>query len=244
MIIPTWQVSKRIKHFVSTRQGGVSQPPFESFNLALHVEDDVSSVLENRRILQSILAIEQTPLWLDQRHTTNMVEWNGEALESLPIADAAWTSKPNTPVCVMTADCQPLLVTNKKETFVAAIHVGWQGLLDGIITKSILALPDKPENMTVLIGPSISQANFEVEADFVAKFVAKNSDNHAFFKRQSDIKYKADLVGISCLELQALGVNKITKSQRCTFENKTSFFSYRREGKTGRMVTVIWLDEN
>lgn len=242
MIKPNWQVSKKVSAFTTTRQGGVSKAPFDSFNLAMHVDDDKKSVLENRKILQKKLGIKQSPLWLDQRHTTNVVEWNGESLKTLPIADAAWTSKANTPVCVMTADCQPILVTNHNETFVASIHAGWQGLLDGIITKLIKQLPDVSENLIVWIGPSISQKNFEVEVDFVTKFVNKNPKNSTYFKQQSGTKYKADLVAIAELELQDLGIKNVYKSNMCTYANEEQFYSYRRENKTGRMVSVIYLN--
>ncbi len=142
MIKPNWKVSNRIQAVTTTRDGGVSLPPYDSFNLANHVGDEETDVLKNRQILQKKLGLVKQPLWLDQKHTITLIEWNGEVLEFPSVADAAWTAKTNTAVCVMTADCQPILITNQSETFVAAIHAGWQGLLDGIITKSIVQLPD------------------------------------------------------------------------------------------------------
>jgi len=242
MIIPNWQVSSKVKAVTTTRKGGVSLPPFDSFNLATHVDDNENDVLENRKRLNYSLNFIHSPLWLNQQHTTNIVNWNGEKYLSPAIADAAWTTKKQLPICVMTADCQPILITNQSETFVAVIHAGWQGLLDGIVTKSILQLPDRIENLKVWIGPSISQKNFEVEKDFVKKFTAKNKENAVFFNQKSTLKFQADLVGISIQEMRDLGVKDITQSNLCTYENSDKFYSYRRQQKTGRMATLIWLD--
>lgn len=241
MIKPNWQVSNKIQAFTTTREGGVSKPPFDGFNLASHVEDDFNDVIKNRQILDEKLEFSTSPLWLNQQHTTTLIEWKGEEFAELPVADSVWTMQTSLPICVMTADCQPILITNQSETFVSAIHAGWKGLLDGIITKSIVQLPDKPENLKVWIGPSISQDNFEVELELVKKFTDKNPKNAQFFNRQSSIKYQADLVGISVQELRELGVQDITKSNLCTYADSQRLYSYRKHKKTGRMATLIWM---
>lgn len=206
------------------------------------MEDDLANVLKNREILVKKLALPKPPLWLNQQHTTKLITWQGQEFIEPPVADATWTNKPNLALSVMTADCQPILITNKEESFVVAIHAGWQGLLDGIVTKAILQLPDKAQNLIVWIGPSISQENFEVDVDFMNMFVKKNQKNTSFFQQGSLTKYKADLVGIAVLEMQSLGVANITKSNLCTYLNVDKFYSYRRNQKTGRMATLIWLD--
>ncbi len=242
LIKANWQTSNKIQAFCTTRIGGVSSAPFDSFNLATHVEDDLLSVLKNRQILQTKLKLSAQPLWLDQQHTTKIIAWDGKAFAKAPVADAAWTNLSNKAVAVMTADCQPILITNIDETFVVAIHAGWQGLLNGIITKSILQLPELPKNLKVWIGPSISQTNFEVDYEFMQKFIDKKQHNIQFFKKKTAKKYTANLVGIAVLEMQCLGVTNITNSNLCTYKSSAQFYSYRRQQKTGRMASIIWLE--
>lgn len=240
VVKPNWSVSSKIQSFTTTRNEELPQQPYSSFNLATHVLDDKNKVLSNRRSLVDEFDFKQEPLWLNQQHTANVVYWDGKEYSQPPIADAVWTDKKNLPLVVMTADCLPLLICNKNETIVAAIHAGWKGLAEGIISKTIQTLPDNPANLQVWIGPSISQKNFEVDTELKEVFVKKNSLNNSFFAKSNVAeKYYADLVAIAGLELKILGVKQVFKSGLCTYESKKYFYSYRREPITGRMGSFI-----
>ncbi len=248
IITPNWLVSKRVNSLTTTRNGGVSSSPFDSFNLATHVEDSLEKVLENRQHLVETLDLQSSPFWLNQQHTTRMVKASDFSVGDVPVADAAWTDESNQPIVVMTADCLPILVTNKAETFVAAIHAGWKGLLDGIVSQSLRQLPDEPENLKVWIGPAISQKNFEVGKEVLTQFTEHYcllANSVAYFKpiKLDNLsgKYWADLPGLVEAELKLFGVNLVTQSGLCSFDDEARFYSYRREGKTGRMASLIWL---
>jgi YfiH family protein len=258
-ILPQWRMPQpeRITAFTTTREGGVSLPPYESFNCALHVGDDVEAVQANRQILaQKISSFAKIPspvqpFWLDQRHTTTIVKVTeavhsqGEAL----IADASWTTLTNVPLAVMTADCLPILVTNQAQSLVCAIHAGWKGCADGIIQKTIQALPEKPENLIAWIGPSIRQDHFEVGEEVRQAFAGVSPETLRFFKphRLQMDKYWADLAGIAQCFLRQAGVQSVTDSGLCSYAD-ARFYSYRQAihqgregGKTGRMTSVIML---
>ncbi|WP_373020254.1 peptidoglycan editing factor PgeF [Thiomicrorhabdus sp.] len=247
-IHPDWPAPKQIKAMCTTREGGVSQPPFDSFNLATHVNDDPLSVLQNRELLRQSAVLPSAPFWLDQRHTQDMVCLNDVDSESWQpiVADAAWTNQKQQVAVVMTADCLPILVTNKQGSLVAAIHAGWKGAAEGIVTKSIVALPDRPENLLVWIGPAIRQSHFEVGEDVFEAFLSLKAENASFFQPlsvQSELKYLADLPGLVKSELQDLGVRNIYDSGLCSYENEAQFYSYRRDGQTGRMASLIWITD-
>lgn len=145
---------------------------------------------------------------------------------------------------VMTADCIPILVTNQAGTLAAAIHAGWRGLAEGIVTQTLQALPEKADNLLVWIGPCIRQAHFEVGQDVFTCFVDKASQNAPFFEAVPDSpgKYLADLPGLLKSELTQLGVQQISDSGLCSYADAKRFYSYRRDGQTGRMASLIWLE--
>lgn len=246
-IKPDWPAPKNIKAYSSTRLGGISKPPYEGFNLALHVEDDPEQVLKNRYLLASKLSLPSLPFWLNQQHTTDCLYFCEENKGNIPVADASWTDQPNLVSIVMTADCLPLLVTNKKGSLVSAIHAGWKGLADGVVEKSIKLLPEKPENLLVWIGPAITQNHFEVGQEVFNVFVSKSQDFKSCFKENENKaslskKYWANLPGLVKITLNQLGIKAIYHHNACTFKNENLFYSYRREGITGRMASFIWFE--
>ncbi len=241
-IKPNWPASKAIKAYTSTRLGGFSKPPYQGFNLAFHVEDNFKTVLKNRKLLSIELNLPSEPFWLDQRHTTDSLYFSAENKNTIPVADASWADKPNLVSIIMTADCLPLLITNKSGTLVSAIHAGWQGLANGVVQKSIQALPENPANLMVWIGPAISQDFFEVGEDVRQAFVKKSAEFKTCFKEKQGVlhKYLANLPDLVKIILNKLGVQAIYSSDLCTFKNEDLFYSYRREGVTGRIVSLIW----
>jgi len=257
-ITPNWPAPKQIKALCTTREGGVTLPPFDTFNLARHVGDDVNLVEQNRQQLYKQAKLPSYPFWLDQQHTDVAIELCHNSAQNFltpPVADASWTTQKGSVSIVMTADCLPLLITNKQGTLVAAIHAGWKGLYLGIVTKTILAFLDKEhvqtraEDLLVWIGPAISAAYFEVGKEVFNDFVNKDARNQLFFTeiisqdtQVNEPKYLADLVGIVRQELNHLGVTQVFGGDLCTYAQSEKFYSYRRSGKTGRIASCIWID--
>lgn len=265
LIIPHWNAPPKVRAYCTTRyapaalpkgfknstgrvaeERGASKAPFDYFNLATHVDDDPDAVKINRRALQQALTLPEAPLWLEQKHTTVCIDLNSASLSNWqrPVADAAWTQTPQQVAVVMTADCIPILVTNQTGTLAAAIHAGWRGLAEGIVTRTLQALPEKAENLLVWIGPCIRQAHFEVGQDVLTCFIDKAKQNVRFFEPLPDSpgKYLADLPGLLKSELRQLGVQQISDSGLCSYADSARFYSYRRDGQTGRMASLIWLE--
>lgn len=242
-VYPNWSVPARVHALSTTRQGGVSLPPYQSFNLAEHVGDSLQAVAQNRARLAQALPAHETWVWLDQQHTANALYFD-QAWSVPPVADAMWTDQPGLVLSIMTADCLPILVTNHAGTLVAAIHAGWRGLADGIVQNTLKQLPEKPANLLAWIGPAISSARFEVGEDVRQAFVQQTSDFDCYFKPQpaQAAKYLADLPALAEKILHQQGVQEVRQSGLCSFEDASRFFSYRRDGQTGRMASLIWLE--
>lgn len=261
LITPQWNAPTKVRAYCTTRRSpqacenstgrvtskcGASQPPFDCFNLATHVGDEPAAVQTNRDSLREALGLQAEPFWLEQQHTVACVDLNAFSSSNwqTPVADAAWTQTAGQVAVVMTADCIPILVTNQAGTLAAAIHAGWRGLADGIVTKTLQALPEKAENLLVWIGPCIRQPHFEVGQDVFDCFVGKVPESAVFFEAQPGLagKYLADLPGLLKSELVRLGVQQISDSGWCSYADEARFYSYRRDGQTGRMASLIWLE--
>lgn len=244
LIEPVWQAPQNVLACTTTRLGGVSKTPFAGLNLGSHVGDASTDVQKNRAKLVEALGV---PIhWLDQQHTTQLVEVTPQNVNHLPpfVADACWTSTPGLGCCVMTADCLPILVTNRAGTLVAAIHGGWKGVLNGIVSRSILALPESPEALLAWVGPAISQTFFEVGMEVYDAFCCKDADNKMFFKfadsmTTTPLKCWLNLPGLVEYELLKLGVGQVVLSGLCSYQQEDWFYSYRRQAQTGRMASVI-----
>jgi len=238
--IPNWPAPSQIKSLQTLRAGGKSEGKYKSFNLATHVNDDTNSVNSNRELLDQYLP--SSPYWLNQTHGIDAIE-----LPSLKFnADASYTKEKDTVCAVQTADCLPLLVTNKKGTIVAAIHAGWRGLLNGVIENTIHKMNMSPNELLVWLGPAIGQKHFEVGADVKNNFCEKDQEIEKAFRAISDQKWLADIYYLAKLRLKASGVTEIyggsVTDDYCTFANETDYFSYRRDGETGRMASLIWIE--
>lgn len=237
-IKPNWPAPNHIKALSTTRTGGVSEAPFASLNLGLHVGDDDSRVVANRELVQK--ASGHPPVqWLNQIHSNRVVEYSGA--EQLVEADAIVTSKSSATCAVMTADCLPVLMTNSSGSWVAAVHAGWRGLAGGVLLNT-LASYDRPEPLMAWIGPSISQKCFEVGSEVREAFLEVDASNQTYFVQNYRGRWQADLAGLAKKQLETLGV-AVYLSQLCTFSNDHQFYSYRRDGQTGRMASMIWIAE-
>lgn len=243
----TW--TAKVQTLITTRNGGISAPPFNSLNLGTHVGDNLEHVLKNRSIVQEI--IPGSPYWLQQTHSNYVinlddigdVSWNEYKNHNF---DASFTRVKNKVCVVMTADCLPILLTDQQSSFVASIHAGWKGVENGVIKNTISALKHKShQDIIAYIGPSICQTHFEVGYEVKEQFIKLDLQNEKYFRQRiGEInKFDCDVVGIAVLQLLNLGLltKNIYLSDICTYCQDKEFFSYRRDGKTGRIASFIWL---
>jgi YfiH family protein len=239
MIEPVWPYSNRISVFTTTRNGGVSAPPFDSFNLADQVGDDGQAVHENRRRLSERL--ESRPIhWLDQVHGTEVVEARGEPA-AVPQADGIWTRDPDAAVAVLTADCLPVVLAEQGFRVAGVAHGGWRGLVGGILEATVEALPGA--DWIAWIGPGIGPTAYEVGDDVLSEVRALPLPvERAILPGDRPGKGYLDLFTLAELQLEALGVREIYCERICTASNE-SLYSYRRDGETGRMATVVALSD-
>ncbi len=240
-IYPNWDAPKNILAMTTTRANGFSKGEYSSFNLSLSSKDDSKHVTKNRNKLKQQLNLPNEPCWLSQTHSTNVI--NGNDYKPSISADGLITTTPNTVCAILTADCIPILICSRNGDFVGAIHAGWQGLLNGIIEKAIKKSNLNPSDIIAWVGPSISQKFYEVQQDFMNRFI-NNSPEYipAFSKNTNQDSWQADLKLIAKLKLEKLSIPNIYISPHCTYTEEDLFFSYRRDSETGRIATLIWFE--
>ena len=231
-----WPAPDFIRAGTTLRHGGLSKTPYDSFNLATHVGDEPGVVNKNREMLNTSVP---SPQWLEQVHSTQAVSLPSE--EAVPKADAAYTSEKHVVCAVMTADCLPLLITDKQGRCVAAVHAGWRGLHDGIIEAAIKKLPVQPESLLVWLGPAIGSDVYEVGKEVYDAFTLTDDAAKQAFTSVSEQHWLFDIYQMAKLRLNKMGVKQIYGGGRCTFSEEEQFFSYRRDGVTGRMASLIWI---
>ena len=251
IIRPVWPAPASIHSLVTTRQAGSSSSPYDSLNLGDHVGDDPSSVIANREALRKYLPAE--PLWLKQTHSItvstpkNRVQFSSGPLE----ADAAVSNVPEDVLVILTADCLPVLLTSADGKVIGAAHAGWRGLCDGILENTVsemLKLSDQSSaaDWIAWMGPAIGPESFEVGQDVVGRFA--ESGVHDMKKCFVPItnkpgKYFADIYQLARERLMTVGVNAIYGGDLCTVQDGGRFFSYRRDGVTGRFASLIWISK-
>jgi polyphenol oxidase len=238
-IIPQWSAPPHVRAVSTLRSGGVSQGRFASLNLGLHVGDDASHVQKNRDSLASALELPTAPLWLDQHHSCTVVCADDAETRH---ADASFTATSGIVCAIMTADCLPVLLCDSKGSKVAAIHAGWRGLAHGIIEATTMALGDS--SLVAWLGPAIGVDAFEVGDDVRSIFTARMGEmaDTAFKPHKIRNKWYADIYALARIALLRAGVSSVYGGERCTCSEPEQFFSYRRDGQTGRMATLIWLE--
>lgn len=242
-ITPEWPAPALVKACTTTRAGGVSAPPYDALNLADHVGDTPEAVAANRKRLQNALHLPESPRFLQQVHSDRVVKFCGaEKVGDPPVADAAWTETPGVVLAVLTADCLPIVLTNRAGTVVAVIHAGWRGLDNGIIAHTLAQLPDG-EAWLAWIGPGLRVEDFEVGVEVRDQLLSHGRAQAQHFRPQPQShKYWLDAAAIARLQLQQAGVTAVYDCNLSTL-NDSRFYSYRRNTITGRMATLIWMDD-
>jgi YfiH family protein len=210
-------------------------------NPADHVGDEPAAVQANRQRLQQVLGLPGQPLWLQQVHGTAVV--NAAGAGQSPRADGSYSRQPGTVCAVMTADCLPLLLTDSAGQCVAAVHAGWRGLAAGVIEQAVTAMGQPGDSLLAWLGPAIGPAAFRVGDEVRAAFVAHDSAAAAAFRSGPDDSWFADLYQLARQRLADSGVAAVYGGGYCSFSEPEQLFSYRRDGATGRMATLIWLEE-
>ncbi|MDZ7869824.1 MAG: peptidoglycan editing factor PgeF [Rheinheimera sp.] len=245
-LLPDWPAPAHVRA-LSTSRGLAFQPEFgdsagiyAALNLGTHVGDAPAAVLANRQLLQQFCDLPRQPAWLNQVHGVAVLDldwWQGQLTD----ADASVTSLQGLAAVVMTADCLPVLFCDRQGRKVAAAHAGWRGLCDGVLEATLQHFPE-PADVLAWLGPAIGPVHFEVGNEVRAAFMAKDPQAAtAFVPSHNAGKYLADIYLLAQQRLQAAGVSAIYGGDYCTVADPQRFFSYRRDGQTGRQASLIWL---
>jgi hypothetical protein len=237
MIQPDWPAPPNVRSLMTTRAGGVSGAPWTSLNLGDHVGDEPAHVAANRARLRVQLPAE--PGWLRQVHSARVVELGRD---TNPEADASFTREKG-PVCaVLTADCLPVLFCDRAGSVVAAAHAGWRGLADGVLEATVAAMQVPPGELLAWMGAAIGPQAFEVGDEVREAFAGRHAAAAAaFVPLPMPGKWLADIYQLARIRLGHAGVQAVYGGGRCTFTEADSFYSYRRDGVTGRMASLVWL---
>ncbi len=239
-IKPIWPISENVQCLVTTRKGGYSQGKFSSFNLGMHVGDDIKHVNANRVALLEKFHLPTEPVWLNQQHGKQVINLSKIQNSDLQ-ADAAYTTEVGKACVVLTADCLPVLFCDDAGSCVAAAHAGWRGLLHGVLENTLATLPVDTNKLLCWLGPAIGPDRFEVGVEVRDLFVKKNPVHQAAFQYNKSGKFLANLYLLAEQTLSSKGVKGVYGGGYCTYSDTENFFSYRRDGKTGRMGTMIWM---
>ena len=244
-IVPDWPAPAGVYALSTTRRGGYSEGRWQGFNLARHVGDDAAAVEANRTRLQNRLPAAPEIHWLRQVHGTQVLHRVDNSVREAT-ADACWTTCQGVPCAVLTADCLPVLLCSVGGERVAAVHAGWRGLAAGVLETTIGAMGGDGGMLMAWLGPAIGRSAFEVGPEVRAAFLGGapaggREDVEACFISVAGRagRYFADLHALARLRLQHMGLSRIYGDDRCTYSNAKDFFSYRRDGQTGRMATLI-----
>jgi len=245
IILPDWPAPHSVKAAVSTRRGGLSAAAWRSLNLAYHVGDNAQSVEQNWQLLGSLLRLPVAPQLLEQVHGTDVVHAQSDGI--IRRADACYSDQRAVVCTVMTADCLPILICDRVGAEVATVHAGWRGLAGGVVANAISQFKNRPDQLLAWLGPAISQPHFEVGEDVYRAFLANTpgwgsrQQVDACFLRTRTDRWQADIFSLARLALSASGITAIFGGGQCTFADPESFYSYRRDGQTGRMASLIWI---
>jgi YfiH family protein len=242
LIAPAWAAPASVQAFSSTRQGGVSATPWDQLNLGDHVNDRPQHVAANRQRLADYIGLPAPRFaWLNQVHGTVVVEATAQNLGQLLPADASYTREPSVVCAILTADCLPVVLCNYQGTIVGAAHAGWRSLCGGVLENLITAMAEPVENLMAWLGPAIGPDQFEVGPEVRQAFINHSSQAASAFASQGARSghYMADIYQLATQRLRQAGVSSIGGGGLCTVSDSQRFYSYRRDGQTGRMATLI-----
>jgi YfiH family protein len=236
-IAADWPAPAGIRAFTTTRAGGVSSGPWATLNLGMHCGDEPAHVQANRDRLGQYLPAR--PQWLRQIHG-RIVREHGGSVTAPEEGDALVAFAPGRVCAILTADCLPVFLCSDEGDRVAVAHAGWRGLAAGILPETVNALDWESPRLMAWLGPAIGPQAYEVGADVEGTLAGIEP---AAFRRHGN-KWLLDLYRVARTQLQRAGVERVFGGDLCTFSDPERFYSYRRDGKTGRMASVIWLEHS
>jgi YfiH family protein len=239
-----WPAPPRVRTLFTTRQGGVSQPPFDTMNLGTQVGDDAAAVEQNRARLSGLLPA--APGWMRQVHGTRVVDAAQAALR-MEEADACVALSDGQVCAVLVADCLPVMLCDRRGTVVAVAHAGWRGLAAGVLEETVARLAIAPSELLACLGPAIGKDAFEVGRDVLEAFAAREPAMGACFTPKApgpsgEPKWLGDLPELARRRLRAVGITNVWGGQLCTYSDPARFYSHRRDRRTGRQAALIWLE--
>jgi polyphenol oxidase len=235
-----WPAPASIIAGTTTIQGGYSVKPYSGLNLAMHVGDKSEHVRQNRLLLKQELKLPRSPLWLRQIHENKVIDAN--EWSSHISADACYTNQKDTVCAILTADCLPLLLCDRNATQIAAVHIGWRGFSKNIIDKALSKFSKKQEEILAWIGPHIQAENYEVGDEVRDACIRSIPETEHAFSSNRTGHWLADMESLVRYQLNNRGISMVFSSNKCTYKEKDSFYSYRRDKITGRIASLIWLD--
>lgn len=238
LLLPDWPCPPGVRACQTTRQGGLSEGPYQSFNLAEHVGDAPAAVATNRARLRELAQLPSEPRWLAQVHGTAVLD-AADTSAGTPCADASYSRQSGEVCVVLTADCLPLLLCRRDASAVAAVHAGWRGLQAGVIEQTLIQAGEG--DWLAWLGPAIGPQAFEVGEEVYAAFVDEDATASAAFVAKRPGHWLADLYALARMRLARVGVTAVYGGQYCSHRQAELFYSYRRDGITGRMASLIWL---
>jgi polyphenol oxidase len=254
VLLPEWPAPARVRAAFTLRSGGVSAPPFDSLNVGVHVGDEPVAVTENRERVRRHLRLPAEPAWIEQVHGTDVLDLGSAAGAALPDATPDQPAMPRTTadavlarragqVCVVqVADCLPVLFASRDTPAVAAAHAGWRGLAAGVLEATVNRLDCAPARLLAWLGPAIGPGHFEVGEEVRAAFSERDAGAAVAFVANARGRWQCDLAALARRRLAAIGVKAVYGGSWCTYADPARFFSYRRDGRCGRMAALIWLE--
>ncbi len=257
-LVPGWNAPPKVRAVSTTRaMPGVSAAPFHHFNLGSNSGDDPHAVAENRRRLVELAQLPSPPHWLKQVHGVEVLRFDAPPepdaasitipdsqapLPSNQEADASITSAPGVVLAILTADCLPVLFASKTGDEIAAAHAGWRGLAAGVLEATVAAMRTPPNELIAWLGPAASSECYEIGAEVRDAFLAHDAISGRHFIPTRENHFRIDLFALARDRLTAAGVAQIHGGGLCTMSDAERFYSYRRDGRTGRQAALIWIN--
>ena len=245
-----WPLTGKVRALTTARYGaGSSLPPFDHFNLGNRYAadgDDPEAVERNRAELIERFALPSAPHWLRQVHGTDVLRFSapppavaGEGVE--PAADACVTSIPGVVLAILTADCLPVVFANEDGSEIGAAHAGWRGLAAGVLENTVAAMHSPADRIIAWLGPAAGPQAYEVGAEVFDAFVSQDESTAAAFVATRPGHWHVDLYALARRRLARLGIVRVHGGELCTISDPQRFYSHRRDARTGRMATLVWM---
>lgn len=244
LLVPDWPAPVAVRACSTRRRGdgiGVSRAPFDAFNLGDRCGDTAAAVISNRAALCRIAQLPAAPCWLRQVHGVDVQRFDA-ACESAPVADAAVTAVAGVVLAILSADCLPVLLCADDGTEVAALHAGWRGLAQGVIEATLRKMDTAPSRLLAWLGPAAGPDAYEVGTEVHEAFVAGSARAGSAFVPTRPGHWLADLPQLARQRLQDAGVERVYGGTECTLSQPAQFFSHRRDGPSGRMASLVWIE--